>query len=106
MGGTLKVPFARLAAGEDLVGLLETHGFLPLALSPRGRFDLEAVPEHPGGRALIFGAEGPGLPDEVMSRATGVRIGMAADFDSLNVATSSGIALYALTRPRGATARP
>jgi tRNA G18 (ribose-2'-O)-methylase SpoU len=47
---------------------------------------------------LLLGAEGPGLPDQEMAAAETVRIEMAGRFDSLNVATTSGIALYELTR--------
>ena len=46
--------------------------------------------------AAIFGAEGPGLPQAVIDRATGVRIAMAGGMDSLNVATASGIVLHHL----------
>jgi tRNA G18 (ribose-2'-O)-methylase SpoU len=44
-----------------------------------------------------LGAEGAGLPADILARATTVRIPMAADFDSLNVATTSGIVLHHLT---------
>ena len=37
---------------------------------------------------------GPGLPPAMLARATGVRIPMAVGFDSLNVATTSGIVLH------------
>jgi tRNA G18 (ribose-2'-O)-methylase SpoU len=45
---------------------------------------------------VLFGAEGPGLPEAVMARARTVRIDMAGAFDSLNVATTSGIVLHQL----------
>jgi tRNA G18 (ribose-2'-O)-methylase SpoU len=48
--------------------------------------------------AAIFGAEGPGLPPEVLSRTRTVRIAMAPGMDSLNVATASGIVLHHLRR--------
>ncbi|MCC5979256.1 MAG: RNA methyltransferase [Salinarimonas sp.] len=106
VGAAARVPFARLGATEapqsksgDACELLRAHGFTPLALSPRGRRTLEeAAREFGGRRALLLGSEGPGLPAAVMDAATGVRIAMHDDFDSLNVATTSGIALYALTR--------
>jgi tRNA G18 (ribose-2'-O)-methylase SpoU len=44
----------------------------------------------------LAGAEGPGLPDAVLARCRTVSIPMAAGFDSLNVATSVGIALHHL----------
>ena len=95
VGAALLVPFARVAAGEDLVGLLHAHRFEVLALSLTGERTLAEVV--PGPRtAALFGAEGPGLPATMLARATGVRIPMAAGFDSLNVATTSGIVLHHL----------
>ena len=54
----------------------------------------------PARAAVLFGAEGPGLPDEVLARTRTVRIAMAGGFDSLNVATTSGIVLHHLARGR------
>ena len=95
VGAALTVPFARLARGEDMVGQLQAHGFTVLALSLTGAHTLAEIV--PGARmAALFGAEGPGLPDTIVARATGVRIPMAPGFDSLNVATTSGIVLHHL----------
>lgn len=93
VGGVLRVPFAR-AAG-DLVGLLERHGFTPLALTPAGETALADLPpiRRP---ALLLGAEGPGLPEAILARCRGVAIPMAEGFDSLNVAVAAGIALHGL----------
>jgi tRNA G18 (ribose-2'-O)-methylase SpoU len=46
---------------------------------------------------VLLGAEGPGLPQDLMARTGSVRIAMSGDFDSLNVATTSGIILYNLS---------
>ena len=100
VGGTLKVPFVRVADAAAMLDALEASGTRPLALSPRGTSTLEDVAMLQGRRALLLGAEGPGLPAAVMARCRTVRIDMAAGFDSLNVATSAGIALYAVSRGR------
>jgi tRNA G18 (ribose-2'-O)-methylase SpoU len=95
VGAALTVPFARLKRGEDVLALLDRHGFTPLAFSPNGAVDLrDLVP--PAKAAVLLGAEGPGLPAAILSRAVTVRIPMAAGFDSLNVATTSGIVLHHL----------
>jgi tRNA G18 (ribose-2'-O)-methylase SpoU len=47
---------------------------------------------------VLFGAEGPGLSASVLARTQTVRLTMAGGFDSLNVATTSGIVLHHLTR--------
>ena len=95
VGAALLTPFARLAPGEDLPGLLAAHGFEALALSPRGSQTL-AQTDRAARTAVLLGAEGPGLPDALLARSRTVRIPMAGAFDSLNVAATSGIVLHHL----------
>ncbi|WP_296596279.1 RNA methyltransferase [Phenylobacterium sp.] len=96
VGAALSVPFART---QDPVGLLERAGFETVALSPRGEVEIGELAPGPRSAAL-FGAEGPGLPEAVLARTRRVRIAMAGGFDSLNVATTSGIVLHHLARRR------
>ncbi len=99
VGGVLTVPYAILDRGDDPVELLERHGFAPLALTPAGAMTLsQVVPERRN--AVLLGAEGPGLAADLIARARGVRIDMAAGFDSLNVATTGGIVLHHLAAGR------
>jgi tRNA G18 (ribose-2'-O)-methylase SpoU len=51
--------------------------------------------------ALLMGAEGPGLPAEMIARARPVRIPMTEGFDSVNVATAAAIALAYVFVGRG-----
>ncbi len=95
VGAALSVPFARLAPGEDAVSLLRVHGYTPLALSPSGRTPLNTL-VRPARVAVLLGAEGPGLPVNILERAETIAIPMAGAFDSLNVATTSGIVLHHL----------
>lgn len=95
VGGVLRVPFLKLAEGADMVGLLARHGFETIALSPAGGETLAQL-KRPPRAALLLGAEGPGLSDAVLARCRTVGIPMAGGFDSLNVATTSGIALHQL----------
>ncbi|CAN5274197.1 RNA methyltransferase [soil metagenome] len=95
IGATMSVPTAWLAPGEDVVTLLERHGFQGLALSPSADETLAALTP-PARSAVLLGAEGPGLSAEVMARARTIGIPMAGGFDSLNVATTSGIVLHHL----------
>ncbi len=93
VGTTLVLPFARLAPGEDMIELLRHHDYEPLAFTPAGATRLADL--EPASRtALLFGSEGPGLPPAMLREATTVRIPMANGCDSLNVATTSGIALH------------
>ncbi len=94
VGGVLQVPHYRT---DDLTATLRAHDLTPYALSPSGQVTLDAV--QPAARsAMLFGAEGPGLSADVMSACTTVRIEMSGGFDSLNVATTSGIVLYQMCR--------
>jgi tRNA G18 (ribose-2'-O)-methylase SpoU len=95
VGAALTVPFARMARGEDGLALLERRGFKPLALSPGGLTELAEVTRAER-TAVLFGSEGPGLPDAILARARTVRVAMAGGLDSLNVATASGIVLHHL----------
>jgi tRNA G18 (ribose-2'-O)-methylase SpoU len=95
VGASLLVPWTRFAADEDPLALLADHGFAPVALSPAGRLPL-AQYRRPERVAALFGAEGPGLPPALMARSETVSIPMAGGFDSLNLATTSGIVLHHL----------
>ncbi|MBS7541961.1 TrmH family RNA methyltransferase [Ancylobacter oerskovii] len=95
VGGSLVVPFAREGNAATLLDLLVAEGFELLAFSPAGETKLKDVVAAPR-TALMVGAEGPGLSAAVMVRARTVSIPMAGGFDSLNVATAAGIALYHL----------
>ena len=58
------------------------------------KLSIKAVP---GARtALLVGTEGAGLPPGILAGSRTVAIPMRAGFDSLNVATASGIALHHL----------
>ena len=99
VGGVLTVPFARLAPGEDAVGMLEGQGFEVAALSPGGGDHLRAF-RRAARCGLLLGSEGEGLPASVLDRCRTLRIAMAGGFDSLNVATTSGIVLHHLRTAR------
>lgn len=96
VGGVLLVPFARTASADEALRLLTDRGFEVLAFSPSGAQALHTVPGPPRA-AVLLGAEGPGLPPDLLARTRTVRITMRGAFDSLNVAVASGIAFHHLT---------
>ena len=104
VGASLIVPFSRGGSPEVLLDGLARAGFGIVALSPDGS-DLLETEAWPDRVALVVGSEGKGLPEAILSRWRSVRIAMRPGFDSLNVATASGIALHAarraLDRPAG-----
>jgi tRNA G18 (ribose-2'-O)-methylase SpoU len=95
VGGALCVPLARAESVEDLLAALTHHGFDLVALAPRAAHRLDQLQLGPR-RAILVGAEGPGLPPAVLARTQSARIDIATDFDSLNVVVAAGIALHAL----------
>jgi len=93
VGGALVVPFARAPSADGLMQALKAASFDMIALSPSGREILSDI--RPSARtALLLGAEGPGLPADLLARTRTASIPMSGGFDSLNVATTSGIALH------------
>lgn len=103
VGAALIVPFARLQRDDDALGLLARHSFTAVALSPSGAGRVsDWRPE--ARNAIVLGAEGPGLSPALMARMTTLRIDMADGFDSLNVATTSGIVLHHLAAAQAAAA--
>lgn len=98
VGATLKVPFARAPGAQAMVTVLDRRGFDLLALTPRGDSDLAGC-SRKGRTALFLGSEGTGLPPALLAHLPTVRIAMAGDFDSLNVAAASAVALHRLWRP-------
>jgi tRNA G18 (ribose-2'-O)-methylase SpoU len=101
MGHVLRVPFAALP-GEwpGALDALRAAGLTVAALTPAP----DAVPLAASGlagtrTALLLGAEGPGLSAEALAAADlRVRIPMATDVDSLNVATAAAVAFHEVTR--------
>lgn len=96
VGGVFRVPFARFDGTADFAQSLISHGFHPIALSPRGTTDIRDIASKDR-MALFLGTEGDGLPEALLSAMQTVRIAIAPDFDSLNVAATSAIALHRLS---------
>jgi tRNA G18 (ribose-2'-O)-methylase SpoU len=102
MGTVLQVPWARVPDWASTRRLLTASGFhvVALALEPGAaslRDFADAAPERV---ALVLGAEGEGLTEEALAAAdTIVQIPMAHGIDSLNVAATAAVAMYALATP-------
>ncbi|MEZ5998586.1 MAG: RNA methyltransferase [Hyphomonas sp.] len=92
-GASLFVPFAHGGSGAEMVQAAKAAGYTVWAMTPRA----DATPLRsltiPDRLAILLGAEGPGLPDDLIAACTPVRIPMREGFDSLNVATAGAIAL-------------
>jgi tRNA G18 (ribose-2'-O)-methylase SpoU len=97
VGATLRVPYAIVDELAEAVDLLRHHGFTTLALTPGpDAADLRSLTPPPR-VALLLGSEGPGLQPPTLARADlRVRIPMHVGNDSLNVAATAAIALWAI----------
>jgi tRNA G18 (ribose-2'-O)-methylase SpoU len=111
VGHVLHMPFARLEPWPGALDQVRAAGFVVAALAPRPAPD-SGVPainltelkpwmsdlDHPGGVALLFGAEGPGLTGTALARSdVVVTIPMSDRVDSLNVAAAAAVAFHALS---------
>ena len=99
MGHVLQVPFATLAPWPDALDLLRDKGFQLLAMTPDPAAPPLAAAVIRSCWAALFGAEGPGLSDAALAAADVlVRIPIAGDVDSLNVATAAAVTFALLQR--------
>jgi tRNA G18 (ribose-2'-O)-methylase SpoU len=110
VGHVLHVPFTRLTPWPSGLGLVRAAGFIVAALVPHPSPDgvLPSVPltdlrtrtlmgKQPSGIAVLLGAEGSGVTEAALALAdVVVSIPMAADVDSLNVATAAAVAFHTL----------
>ena len=100
MGSVLRVPIARASSVEAVVDRLQRARVKAVAAVPRGGWDPDAV-DWSGRVALLLGGEGRGLDEEVAAAADErVTIPMEPPVESLNVATSAAIIIYAARRGR------
>ncbi|MEJ5019986.1 RNA methyltransferase [Ochrobactrum vermis] len=92
VGATLKIPYFHGANIDEIIAALGDAGFNLLALSPSSSLSIYDAAKHDR-QALLLGTEGDGLPPRLLHKLQTARIPMSDAFDSLNVATASGIAL-------------
>lgn len=97
VGATLQVPYVHNGNIDDIVKTVAEAGINLIALSPQSPQSLYDLPVNER-TALLLGTEGEGLPQHLLTSLQSARIPMSRRFDSLNVATASGIALSCLSR--------
>jgi len=101
MGASFTIPILAMEEGERAFALLKRHGFTVYGASTGGA----SIPLHAarlsGRRAVVFGNEAGGLPDDIAARCDEIiHVPMHNNTDSLNVAVAAGIILHALFAPR------
>jgi tRNA G18 (ribose-2'-O)-methylase SpoU len=98
MGTVLQVPWTRIGDWESAAGLLADFHVAALALAEGAVSLREFAASAPERVALVLGAEGEGLTTEALATAdTIVTIPMAHGIDSLNVAATAAVAMFALS---------
>lgn len=101
MGSAFRLPHVRGLSAAEALERLAARGVRALAGTADAgtRYD-QADLASPV--ALVFGAEGSGLPDDVVRRTKGpVRVPVASPVESLNVGVAAGLLLYEAARQRG-----
>lgn len=101
MGTTFRVDFARTDDLGSLIDYLNRDGVTTISLTPRWESgNVENLSEIRGLNervAIVLGSERQGVRPEITDRCSrAVRIEMADQVDSLNVATAAAIACWAL----------
>jgi TrmH family RNA methyltransferase len=106
MGSVFAVPVAHAPGADEFFGWAETAGLRVLATSGgAGTEHWQASYQPP--LAVLFGAEGAGLPDSLLRRAAGrIRIPMTGTAESLNLAAAAAVILYEIRRPPRASGGP
>jgi len=100
MGSVLRLPVARSVSIDAVMQDIRKTSTKAIAAVPRDGWDPDAV-DWSGRIALLVGGEGPGLSARVVAGSDErVSIPMEAPVESLNVATSAAIIIYAARRAR------
>src|SRR5450759_3970569 len=103
MGTVFQVPWTRIEPWPAGLQVLRDHGFTVVSFAlGDGAVSLDdLVANHPDRLAMVFGTEGDGLSRLAVKGADLVaKIPMAGGVDSLNVASASAVAMWALRPPR------
>ncbi len=91
MGSIFHAPVARELASVEFLQTARSAGFASAAALPGSEEDPRSLPA--GGLVIVVGAEGAGLPEEVVE-ACEIRVTIPSRASSLNVAIAASILLY------------
>jgi TrmH family RNA methyltransferase len=101
MGAVFAVPVAQAPGVAGFFGWASQHGVTVVTTSGSARASFWEV-EYPRPVAFLLGAEGPGLPGDLLARGDlSVRIPMTGTAESLNLAAAATLVLYEAQRRSG-----
>jgi RNA methyltransferase, TrmH family len=99
MGALFTVPIAHAESVTDLFAWASSSGVTVVTTSAKAELSFWDA-RYPRPLALLLGAEGSGLPAEVLAAGDlAVRIPMTGTAESLNLAVAAGLLLYQARRP-------
>jgi TrmH family RNA methyltransferase len=106
MGSAFRLPIATGASLTEIETAVKKAGVTLATTVPRGGTPLPSADLRTP-TAILFGAEGAGLPDGVIQRAdVRLSIPMRGEVESLNLAVAAAIVLYEAARQRAGGVRP
>ena len=101
MGALFSLPVAQAREAGEFFAWAAAGGVTVVTTSAKAPESFWAA-RYPRPLALLLGAEGAGLPAEVLARGdVQVRIPMAGTAESLNLAVAAGLVLYEVMRQAG-----
>ncbi|HUL25913.1 MAG TPA: RNA methyltransferase [Streptosporangiaceae bacterium] len=101
MGALFGLPVVQVREAGELFGWAAGRGVTVITTSARATVSFWAA-SYPRPLALLLGAEGAGLPGEVLAQGDAcVRIPMVGTAESLNLAVAAGLLLYEAQREGG-----
>jgi TrmH family RNA methyltransferase len=98
-GSTFRLPHLGGVQQDQALAMCAANGATVFALDPRARDTLEQVDAR-GPCAIAVGAEGAGLPPDLLDNARAVSIPRTRRVESLNAAVAGALALYEAARQR------
>ena len=98
-GSTFRLPHLAGVQLDQALAMCAVNGATVLALDPRAKESLDDV-DLRGPVAIAVGAEGAGLPPDLLDNARAVSIPRARRVESLNAAVAGSLALYEAARQR------
>lgn len=100
VGATLTVPFSNAINLKATLPQLVERGYGLFGLTPSGGVPIRGV-KFPPKTAIVIGAEGRGIEEDILSTIENVQINQSNDIDSLNVSMATGIALWHISDHMG-----
>ncbi|MGW0709706.1 TrmH family RNA methyltransferase [Streptomyces sp. NPDC002643] len=101
MGALFNVPIAHVTTADEFFSWAAEHGITVATTSAAADSNFWKI-EYPTPLAILLGAEGPGLPPDVLERGDlRLHIPMTGTAESLNLAVSAGVLLYEAWRKTG-----